>query len=748
MKYSIVLFVLLFSILSLSAQETVTRCHHDELHKHYYENDSDYRHDYDVRNVLMEQIREQTRNSNSRLSCENPIIIPVAVHYQGIVSQSTACLEELALSAIDALNKDYAATNPDFSDYFDPVANSALTIEQAATGGTCIQFCLADLQHPSGFGLNDGDYAVTVNQDYIQTIPGGGYENWPNFTQGAWSGYLNFFVTDLAGGLLGFSPPGGQFNGSGVVVDRCYFGGEGFGCGGGIGNGGPCSNASQTTFGLNRTLTHEVGHYLTLRHPWGPINLPSNASDPQPTCQMDDGHTDTPATDWAHSGCPVIGPSSTSCGSQDMYMNFMDYAADECSYMFSEQQAQAMYTYADLFMSTSSSKCSPSLTEYNNAANDASIFQIITPSNFACGSSVAPRVSLRSIGTDELTSVDIVYSASNGGGSNTFSWTGQLEQGDIEDVVLPSINIPSVDFTLNVTVSMPNGVADENPSNDSQTESLVISDGANLPFYEDVESFSVPFPAQGITIVDPDGDDYVWDRRPGASAYGNGVYSAYFNNFQVINGIGKEDWFILPEMNATGFNSVILDYDYAYNYSPDGVDSLAIYYSLGCTGNWEQRWVSGGAALATAATPSSTLYIPNANTDWVNTSIGINTDGFDFIRIAFVNISGEGNNLYLDNIGVTGSATIVSNTDIEELETFNVSPNPSRGTLNVQLGFAASVDYTIRIYDMVGKEINTRNGSNSVANETFDMTSLANGIYFVSVQSGDKVVTEKVILAK
>lgn len=738
MKYSILLFVLLFPILSLSSQEPIHRCHSTEVHEHHYNTDADYRHDFDTRMVELEQIKEDVRNNDSRINCIAPIIIPVAVHYEGVTNQDMQCLTDLALSQIDVLNQDFNATNPDFANYAQDVADSGeLTQGQAANDGVCVTFCLADADHPAGFGLSDGDYAITINQDYVAN------NSFPNFTQGQWSGYLNIFVTSSTGniGLLGYSPLFGNGNGSGVVIGSCVFGAAGTGCGNTFGSGGACPASLMSQYNLGRTVTHEVGHYLGCNHPWGQGNAGTES------CTNDDGFADTPNSEIVYSGCPTIGASSTSCGSQDMYMNFMDYSQDMCTYMFSEQQAQTMNNTASNIWGTTSVKCSSTVTE-----NDASITQINFPQNFACGASFAPNVRLRNVGSNDLTSVDIVYSGSNGGGSNTFNWTGQMAQNDLVDVVLPAITNPGVDFVLNVSVSNPNGATDENPANDGKQEVLTVIDGTSLPFAEAFEDFAVPFPAQGITISNPDEDNYAWDRRPGASAYGTGIYSAYFNNFVATNGIGNEDWFILPEMDASGFNSIVLNYDYAYNYFSSGaeqrVDSLAIYYSLGCTGIWQERWIDGGASLATAAAPSDALFIPNPNADWTNTSIGINTDGNDFIRVAFVNKSGRGNAVYLDNINISGSTAIVANTEIEELETFNVSPNPSRGTLNVQLEFVETTDYAIRIYDMIGREIHARNGSSPIANETFDMANLANGIYFVSVQSGDKIVTEKVILAK
>jgi len=65
-----------------------------------------------------------------------------------------------------------------------------------------------------------------------------------------------------------------------------------------------------------RTATHEVGHWMNLIHIWGD-NI----------CG-DDLVADTPVQEWFTEGCP--NHPRTSCGSHDMFMNYMDYTDDAC----------------------------------------------------------------------------------------------------------------------------------------------------------------------------------------------------------------------------------------------------------------------------------------------------------------------------------------------------------------------------------------------------------------------------------
>lgn len=63
------------------------------------------------------------------------------------------------------------------------------------------------------------------------------------------AGYLNFWVCNIGGGILGYAQfPGGSASTDGVVVGSEYFG------------------VTSGAYGLGRTATHEVGHWLNLRH--------------------------------------------------------------------------------------------------------------------------------------------------------------------------------------------------------------------------------------------------------------------------------------------------------------------------------------------------------------------------------------------------------------------------------------------------------------------------------------------------
>ncbi len=276
----------------------------------------------------LKKVEAVLQNFAYKSACTSPIIIPVAVHFQNATNTNLACLRQLAQTQIDVLNADFAGTNNDISKW----DQAASYFPGVSNGEACIRFCIADQNHPAGFGLSNGDPAVTLNKT-------SGDEN------NSWRGYMNIFVQTNTG-VLGYAPLGGSGNGDGVVIDAMAFG-SGNGCG---------NIAPDEPYNLGRTLTHEVGHYLLLDHIWGD------------GCNTDDEVADTPDQKSDYYGCPSL--TESSCGSRDLHMNYMDYVNDACMYMFSAGQVSRMESYIASSLANLTNNASSKCSEVNGGTSD------------------------------------------------------------------------------------------------------------------------------------------------------------------------------------------------------------------------------------------------------------------------------------------------------------------------------------------------------------------------------------------
>ena len=236
------------------------------------------------------------------------VTIPTVVHVVYKKPKENISQSQIQ-SQIAALNKDFRATNADTSKV--PAAWKGLVADSK------IKFQLAT-KDPNGEKTNgvvrvQTDVAAFGAGDGVKRASKGGSTAWPA------DAYLNVWVCTLGGGLLGYAQfPGGPKATDGVVILNSAFGTEG---------------TATAPFDKGRTLTHEVGHWLNLRHIWGDTL----------DCSGGDRVSDTPNCKGPNIGKPTF-PVIT-CGNGpngDMFMNYMDYVDDAAMFMFTAGQVGRM----------------------------------------------------------------------------------------------------------------------------------------------------------------------------------------------------------------------------------------------------------------------------------------------------------------------------------------------------------------------------------------------------------------------
>ncbi|WP_242117347.1 zinc metalloprotease [Aestuariivivens sediminicola] len=206
-----------------------------------------------------------------------PVVVNIIERFPGEVSDIQID------SQIDILNEDFNNANPNTSgapdNFKDLVADYNITFHRADV--------IRKVSSKNSWGTRDA----------MKSSKKGGIDA----TDPAHN--LNIWVCEIGGGILGYAQfPGGPAKTDGVVIGIDYFG------------------ETDGDYGDGRTATHEIGHWLNLRHIWGDGG-----------CSVDDFVDDTPVSDGPNYRCPG---ETTNCGTIDMTMNYMDYVYDKCMYMF------------------------------------------------------------------------------------------------------------------------------------------------------------------------------------------------------------------------------------------------------------------------------------------------------------------------------------------------------------------------------------------------------------------------------
>jgi PKD repeat protein len=250
-------------------------------------------------------IEQFSLNRNS-MRTQAVITIPVVVHV--VYRTATENISDAQImSQIAILNNDCRKLNADTN--LIPPAFRPLAADVQ------IEFCMA-VQDPNGNPTNGITRTQTTVTSFstnnaVKSNSSGGKSAWNT------SKYLNIWVCNMGGGILGYAQfPGGSASTDGVVVGHRYFGNIG---------------TAQAPYNKGRTLTHEVGHWLNLRHIWGDSNCGN------------DFVSDTPTSQAANYGCPSFPKVTCSNGPNgDMFMNYMDYVDDACMQMFTPGQGTRM----------------------------------------------------------------------------------------------------------------------------------------------------------------------------------------------------------------------------------------------------------------------------------------------------------------------------------------------------------------------------------------------------------------------
>lgn len=555
-------------------------------------------------NWINESMKRVSSTRSLRRMAPTVYTLPVVVHV--IYSRPSENISDGQIqSQFTVLNQDYRRENPDR-------LNTPKEFKSIAVD-TGIEFCLASLD-PDG-NPTDGINRISMSgspftDQYINEVIK------PNTIWDP-TRYLNIWVCNIASGILGYAqfPVSSTLTGisevagnatnantDGVVINYSTFGTTG---------------TVSPPFDRGRTATHEIGHWLGLRHIWGDRNC------------GDDYCDDTPQVSSANYACP---PGVAGCvsGTNAMIQNYMDYTDDACMNLFTRSQRERMRIVLEQ---------SPRRKE------------LLTSSVCSAGQ-LPPEPDFISDVQTGCGPLTVKFSNQSTGDPTEFAWTFGGGKPGSSNQENPSVVFKSPGiYSVSLRASNPSG------SRSVMKEGFirVVAQGNAIPY---AANFEDGFPPQGFQIKNAQ-NDQTWAYSEKVSAEGKGSGAAYFNNYD-NNAINSQDWLLSPVLNIAHAKGTRLSFKVAYAaYDNTYSDTLGVFVATSCGTIFRNIYFKGGADLATTGETKAfqSPFVPGAR-EWRTETIDLSQfDGQSSIQVAFVNFSGYGNDLFLDDFSLSDMRT-------------------------------------------------------------------------------------------
>jgi PKD repeat protein len=707
-----------------SHSQGIIPCYTDEATEFYFQQHPEARAQYEAAQKEMgswENLSETSRLETGPNSVFSPApapldTIPVVFH---ILHQNGAenISNQVVYDALAQINIDYRKLDPD-------TAQIEPHFQARATACNLV-FQLATID-PDGNCTNGIIRHYDTNTIWDQAAPGYAYSG---TAAGKWDPrkYLNIYIVKTITNSV--NPPG-----NGIIVGYTYTPGT-------ISSGGAADAIVYNYAFLGaankdcRSLAHEMGHWLNLKHTFG------NTNNPGVSCGDDvlgfisgQAIDDTPKTVGFFSTCPAQTPNSCDTSNWANVENIMDYSS--CPKMFTLGQCKRMRqtllgaTNGRNNLVSAANKvatgirnpqvCVP-LAEFradkryvcvgtNVTFSDSTTNSVTTGFQWdfpggspATSTAASPVVTYASPGQYPVT-----YTATNSAGSNTISKTGYINV---------SSNVAAV----------------------------------QTGFIEGFESITVP---NADWTVDNGNGGPGWTQINTSAA--TGTNSMMIDNFN--NTGGNVEVLYTPSYNIQGINSatptVAFTFKLAYQRKTTAAsEKLQVYSSTNCGQTWTQRYTKSGSALATVTGANANAYVPASSTEWRTETVAVaallaqQNVMFKFVFTA--DADGEMNNIYIDDINISNSAVGIEAV-AESALNMNIFPNPSNGNVHVAFNLNEKKSVKLELIDMLGRTLETAVNS-SLANGSYEYTfgsaqKLSSGIYFSKLTIDGKVYTRKVIV--
>ena len=727
-----------------------------------------------------------------------PVVIHI-IHGGQAVNTYPNISNAQATSQITILNNDFAAAGLNVGNY----PASAFTTYATAAGLPAankdgngrpkisnfnINFCLATIDKNGAAmavaGIDRVNYTTITTPTtatYPSKNPAAANYNTPTTFQNfmnnyikpatVWdpTKYMNIWVTDVnaGAGLLGFATFPAASGLTGIPGGTGTASTDGLWCWGrAFGNVGTL----QAPYNKGRTATHEIGHWVGLRHIWGDGTCATDYCLDTPPASTSNGGTLTYPFNANSCTSPTGTSNTTPNGANgEMFMNFMDYTDDGAMYMFTEDQR----TRAQAAMANGTHRKFLGTHGLCSVGAATPAVAAFTMTNSACnGTAVA------------------VTNNSSGNPTPTYTWSASPSAGV---VFTPNANAtsPTITFGTNgsyvVTLAAQSGTtAVSTRTNPITVSTCTVAAVCNLTVTNVASNDTLYFGAAGTDTATPGCSPkagYVfgsncYDDKEKASFFAASKYSAVSGPFvtgavvvfykngtagttgtasRAVNLKMYNGTLAAGPTGITGISTATSNIGLIAAASPtNNVGYLAgdvnVTYATNIAIPYKYTFAAPIAAPAggfylsvtTPTTAGDTAVILNDFNATVNTSWEMWSDNtWHDMNVAWGGL--------VNNMAIFPTITCTTKlTDYNSLNNaVNIMPNPSNGVFNILMTLPKSQDISVTISNMLGQSVYVNNFKSFTDGMlTVDLSDKNQGIYFVTVSNGIEKNVQRIVITK
>lgn len=305
---------------------------------------------------------------------------------------------------------------------------------------------------------------------------------------------------------------------------------------------------------------------------------------------------------------------------------------------------------------------------------------------------------------------------------------------------------PSVVYNTPGTYSVSLTATNANGSNSvTKTTYITVSSILPMPLSEGFQGAS--FPPANWQNYDGGADNIIWDWNQTVGR--NSTKCMYFDNY-TLNSAGQRDEMRTPKYDLTAFTTAKVYFDVAYApYDATYSDTLALLVSSDCGVTWMQKYVKGGTTLATAPSNTTAAFVPTA-AQWRTDTVSLNSyAGMGDVMVSFQNRGHWGQDLFVDNINITGTTntTGIGNINLEPGE-INVYPNPNAGAFTIEIPKGKGDMFDLEMRNFLGQIVYSDKVRTDwqLTFKNIELSGLSKGVYSLIIWNESGKLAQKIII--